>query len=603
MIVSAPLKNSMTRGVLLGKNSSPPAGRIKELSKIHPEFPVLSRGLLKILKWMAEYYIAPEGVVLKYTVPAEIFSGTKARKKKGNSSPGVPDFPADIPRSDLSAILASADSRKYGAFLMHAPSTAYEYSMVAALLGAAKNVIVLLPEVAHADFLHRALQNTFQERICLLHGEMPKGKRSENMEGIASGKHDIVIGTRPALFAPLRDLSLLIVLHEHSDSYKIDEGFRYHIRDVAVMRGFLEKCTVLLSSATPSVNSYSNALSKKYTLIKTPPQEKRPRVMTVDMRFEKKIGPNISKSVYEMARSRVRQGKKIMFVTGRRGYSTLILCNECGQSEDCPVCRIPLVMHNKKKILKCHYCGRTQAVPIQCGRCRSTHLELLGSGAQRIQESFEGLLGVPVFRFDSDAITKKSQISEMRDIIAGDGATVIVGTKMLTKHLSLRDKFSLAVVLNGDAFMNFPDFRSVEKTFMELSSLLELVELGGELVVQTRFPQKALFRYVREGDYLSFVRDELEMRKSLLYPPYSKLLQIRFASNGEFADRISKTLNTFGRAIEVLGPAVIKNRKGADEFSFLLRAKDRNLLKHAAQAVISNHGNIKGVKIFVEVDP
>lgn len=603
MIVSAPLKNKITKGILLGRSISTPPGRIKELCEIPGASPVLSRGMLKLIRWMADYYLAPEGVVLRYTVPAEIFFRTKKRKKAGGFSGGDPISLPDISRSEISSLTEAISSNRYRTFLMHAPSRVYEYSAVAALLGSTKNVIVLLPEVSHADFLYGALQSLFKERTCLFHGAVPKGRRSEYMEGIVAGKYDIVIGTRPALFAPLKNISLLVVLHEHSDSYKLDEGFRYHMRDVAVMRGFLEKCTVLLSSITPSVTSYFNALSGKYTLLTPASREKRPRVKIVDMRFEKKAGTNISKTVYEMARRRVREEKKIMFVINRRGYSTLVLCSECGHAENCTLCNVPLVMHNKEKVLRCHYCGQERKVPAQCGKCGSFKLELLGSGAQRVQEDIEGLMGVPVLRFDSDAVEKRSQIGQMRGLISGEGARVIVGTKMMVKHLGISDKFSMAAVLNGDASLNLPDFRASERTYMELSSVLQLVESDGEMIIQTRFPEKTLFKHLKEGDYLSFVKDELELRKSLLYPPYNKMVQIRVTGTAEVADRITKTLGAVSRHIEVLGPAATKDKKGADEFSFLLRSGDRNLLKTAAQTFMKIYGNIAGTKILADVDP
>jgi primosomal protein N' (replication factor Y) len=602
MIVSAPLKSKITKGVLLGESSSPPPGRIKELTEISGDSPALGTGILKLLGWMADYYLAPAGVVLKYTVPAEIFSRTRPRKKGGESGAKVRAVIADIPRTDVSLITESLSTRRYHTFLIHAPSSVYEYSAASLLLGSTRNVVVLLPEVAHADFLFRALRSPLRERACLLHGEMPKGRRSENMEGIASGKYDIVIGTRPALFTPLKDISLLLVLHEHSDSYRLDEGFRYQLRDVAVMRGFLERCTVVLSSSTPSVNSYFNALSNKYTLVSPESREKRPKIRTADMRFEKKAGKNISKTVYDAARKHVREGKKIMFVVNRRGYSTLVLCNECGHTEDCSRCRIPLVMHNKERVLRCRYCGQERNVPDQCSRCGSFKLELLGSGAQRVQEDIENLLGVPVYRFDSDAVRKRAEIRKMRGRLEGEGAKVVVGTKMMTKHLGISETFSMAAVLGSDATMNLPDFRADERAFMELSSILELVGSGGELIIQTRFPEKSLFRRLKEGDYLTFVKEELALRKALLYPPYRKLMQIRVSGTKEVADRIAKTLNAVGGPIEVLGPAVVKNKKGIDEFSFLLRAEDRNLLKNAARAVIRSCGGGKGAKIFIDVD-
>jgi primosomal protein N' (replication factor Y) len=602
MIVTAPLKSKITKGVLLRESSSPPPGRIRELSEISSDSPVLSRGMLKLLMWMADYYLAPAGVVLKYTVPAEIFSRTNPRRKRGETGKEPRGVIADIPPSDISRVMESLSARRYRTFLIHAPSSRYEYAAASLILGSAGNTVVLVPEVAHAEFFYGALRSPLRERACILHGEMPKGRRGENMEGIVSGHYNIVIGTRPALFAPLKDISLLLVLHEHSDSYKLDEGFRYHLRDVAVMRGFLERCTVVLSSSTPSVNSYFNALSKKYTLVCPESREKRPRIRTVDMRFEKKAGRNISKTVFDAAAKHVREGKKIMFVVNRRGYSTLILCSECGHAEECSRCRIPLVMHNKKRVLKCRYCGQERNVPDRCGKCGSFKLELLGSGAERVQEDIENLLGVPVCRFDSDAVRRRSQISEIRARLAEEGTKVLVGTKMMTRHLGISETFSMAAVLGGDAAMNLPDFRADERAFRELSSIRELVEPGGELIIQTGFPEKALFRRFKEGDYLTFVKEELALRKALHYPPYRKLLQIRLRGPKEVADRIVKTLSAAAGPVEVMGPAVVKNKKGIDEFSFLLRAEDRNLLKDAAQAAIRSCGSSKGTKIFIDVD-
>ncbi len=605
MIVSAPIKNRLAKGILLPDRPLPPSGKVKELAGICSDAAVIGKGMLRLLRWMSDYYLAPEGVVLKQTLPQEIFSRTgQGKAKKATRAAGHFRFD-DIDDADIAPLLEASGSGRYGTFLLHSPSWMYEYSAVAALMRKGlKNVLVILPEVAQAEFLYAALGTVFGERACLLHGGVAKGRRSEYIEGIIAGKYDIVVGTRSALFAPLKNISLIFVLHEHSGSYKLEEGIRYHVRDVAVMRGFLEKTSVLLSSATPSIDSYFNALSGKYSLIRPGTEVKRPRVRVIDMRFGKPVRPNISKEVFTASRERIRTGRKMIFVVNRRGYSTLLLCRECGRAVNCAHCAIPLVLHKGEGVLKCHYCGRAHTPPERCDRCGSHHLELLGSGTQRVQENIEELLGVETIRFDSDTLKRNSEIEEVLGNISAGPAHIVIGTKMMTKRLGRSEKFSAAAVLGTDSSLNLPDFRAAEKTYMELSSIVELVEPGGEVLIQTRFPQNGLFRHLREGDYRSFVMEELPVRKELLYPPYSKLLTIS-CSGEKLADGIARNIAAMDRGIEVLGPVASKVRRNG-EFSILLKSPDRKALREAARKTIEKFGKSargKAPKIVIDVDP
>jgi primosomal protein N' (replication factor Y) len=601
MVVSAPIKNRLSKGIVVCENPSPPPGTIKDIAGVHGDDPAVGKGLLKLLDWMADYYLAPGGVVLKQTLPKELFARAKAGKtKKKTGGCVVSDF-VDIPDSDIAALREAAGRRRYATFLLHAPSWLYEYSIVPALIrSGVGNVIVILPEVTQADFLYFALRAIFGERLCLFHGGMAKGKRSECIEGIISEKHDIVIGTRSALFAPMKTVSMIIVLHEHSGSYKLDEGLRYQVRDVAVMRGFLEKSAVVLSSITPSVDSYSNALSDKYILLRPKVEVRRPKVRVVDMRFEKPVRANISKAVFVTARERLRAGRKMIFVVNRKGYATLLLCRDCGRLEDCGQCAIPLVHHKDEGVLRCHYCGAVHPLPERCHRCGGHHLELLGSGTQRVQEDIEELLGVKTVRFDSDRLKRESEIKDVLADIAAGSSNIVIGTKMMTRRLGRTEKFSAAAVLNIDSLLNFPDFRASEKAYLELSSILELVEPSGEMLVQTRVSGNALLRHFRTGDYLSFVRDELSVRKELRYPPYAKLLSIR-CSGERLAGDIVKTVSGRGRDIEVLGPAASKERQG--DYVILLKSKDRKTLRTAAREVLGKYEGGKTRRVVIDVDP
>ncbi len=605
MIVSAPLRNRLAKGVIVKQNAAPPSQPAREFAAPDGDSPTLGRNLMRLLAWMSEYYLASSGSVLQQTVPKELFISTKARPRvrKGGPSGEAVVF-CDIPGEDVQQILTLTTEKKYRTFLVHAPSLSYEYSMIAALIrSSVKNALVILPEIARADAIYSSLREVLGERVCLLHSDIAKGRRSEAIEGILSGKHDVVVGTRAALFAPMKSVSLIAVLQEHSASYKLEEGIRYNIRDVAVMRGFLEKAPVVLSSVTPSTDSYYNALTRKYGLLSPPPPTKRPRITVVDMRYVKKIRPGISKEVFDAARSRIRSGKRIMFVINRRGYSTLLLCAECGHRETCENCEIPLVMHKDEKALKCHYCGSVRALPTCCPRCGSVRIELLGAGTQKMQEELEGLFGIETIRFDSDEVKKKTGTSALLERLSEDHATLIVGTKMMTKRIGRTGEFSMAAVLNTDVSLNFPDFRASEKSYMELSAIAGLIEPGGHVMIQTRLPQSGLYKYLKSGDYASFMKEELAARKELFYPPYSRLINITVTGNNNLSGPIIRKIKNPDMDIEVLGPTFSRNKKGVDQFSVLLKSAGRKALNEAARGVLEKYGDVRGIKIVIDVDP
>lgn len=603
MVIEAPLKNKLTRGIVLNKNTSPPPGPLKELQIISGGPVIVGKAMLKLIRWMSDYYMAPEGLVLKQTLPREIFIKTRAGKNTKEVDEKISIDFLEVKEEDMLDVKEAIGAHRYAGLLLHAPSLLYEYSMLFRLLGTVRNVIVLLPDIYQANLLYSAFKELCGERICLLHGEISRGRRSEYIEGLLSGRCDIVIGTRSALFAPMKKISLIMVLNEHSRSYKIEEGIRYNIRDVAVMRGFIEKAAVLLSSISPSIDSYFNAMTDKYRLVKPHLDIKRPLIRIVDMRFEKKIRPDLSKTVYDAAKKHIKKNNKVMFVINRRGYSSVLFCHECGHIEKCRSCDVPLVIYKNDNILKCHYCSRTRPVSDKCGRCGSHNFELLGSGTQRVQEHIEELFEIPTMRFDSDNVRKKSEKDELTRLIAGHFSKVLIGTKMMTGRITVTDKYSMAAVLNGDLSLNLPDFRAMEKSYQDLSSIIDMAEPDGEVLIQTRFPDSALFRHLRYNDYASFAKEELSTRRGLNYPPYAKFLNIIFSGPPERSEKISKIIRDADPNIELLGPIISRNKKGIEEFSIIIKSADRKTLNNAARMVIKSFDNSRKLQIKIDVDP
>jgi primosomal protein N' (replication factor Y) len=285
----------------------------------------------------------------------------------------------------------------------------------------------------------------------------------------------------------------------------------------------------------------------------------------------------------------------------RRGYSTVLQCLDCGHREECPHCGVPLVFHKQDMSLKCHYCGYIFAyVTESCSVCKGFNIQLSGAGTQRVKEDIEKLIGMKTLRFDSDQVRKGSKREGFVSSLLKNDYSIIVGTKLMTRRLSVPEKFSMAVILNTDQFLNIPDFRSAEKAFQEISNIADKIEPHGELFVQTRMPQNYFYRYLKNYDYMSFLNEEMLRRKSLSYPPYSKLLLLILISKRDLLKEVSEGLKKINKDIEILGP-LISERKGKKEMKIVLRSSSYEKLHSEARNFIQSFKDKREIK--VDVDP
>jgi primosomal protein N' (replication factor Y) (superfamily II helicase) len=608
MMVSAPLKNSITKGIVAGKAVSIPK-QMKDIKQIHGGVPVFSTALLTLLKWMSEYYIAKQGLVLKNMLPKEAFVPVKQRK-----SPTFSDAEGEWQKYDVQDISAVDDSsadevrksverKTYRTFLLHGLSLSHEYSFLTTAIEGAANVIILVPEVTMVDDLYCLLNKRFGERVCLFHSELSKGRRSDSIERILSGRSDIVLGTRSAVFAPLKTVSMIAVVEEHSSSYKQEKSPCYHARDVAVMRGYTEKATVLLSSVCPSIDSFSNAKSGKYTLLGRGNGRKKPKVRIIDMRYGKLLRPYLSKAVVDASARHSRNEGQILFVINRRGYATCLQCMDCSYIEECPACKIPLVFHKQDMSVKCHYCGYAlSTIPERCPKCKSYHLQLHGAGTQRIQEDLEKLTGLQTIRFDSDKAKKQSEVKRLVGDSLMDENRILIGTKLMAKRLGA-GLFSMAAVLNTDLLLNLPDFRAAEKAYQEIASIIDKIEPDGEIFIQTRMPQNYLYTCLKNDDYALFFKEEMQRRQALNYPPYARLLLMRFLGKKDMSKELQKVIQKIKQDLEILGPYSSKDKKGASEIRLLLRSPVRGKLQSTAKSIMEAFKGSKDVDIRIDVDP
>ena len=281
----------------------------------------------------------------------------------------------------------------------------------------------------------------------------------------------------------------------------------------------------------------------------------------------------------------------------------MLHCAECGNTERCAGCGIPLVLHRDGNTMQCHYCSSSMAVPETCNKCRSPRLELLGAGTQKIEEDMRELFGVGTVRFDSDKITRKTTERDMLAHASKDVTRMLVGTKILTRILGGTAQFGLAAILNPDISLNKPDFRAREKAFQEIVAVRDLVRPSGEMLLQTRLPHDPLFKYLRDDDFQAFAAEELSLRKALHFPPYSKMMDIVISGNGILSEKAVQVITLSSREIEILGPTERMTKKGRTEYSILMKHPKRKVLHAAARLLLEKIGHIKDAEIRIDVDP
>ncbi|MCX6134743.1 MAG: primosomal protein N' [Ignavibacteriales bacterium] len=512
-----------------------------------------------------------------------------------------------------------------------------------------KNAIVLVPEISLTPQTVRRFKSHFGADVAVMHSQMSVGERYDAWRLAHEGRIRVVIGPRSAIFAPLKNIGLIVVDEEHEASYKqYDSMPRYHARDVAIVRASINKAVVVLGSATPSAESYHNAISEKYELLSLPERvdnAQLPTIEIVDMakerqrRYEEfkkerkekgtwttKLGPapSISLLLKGQIDERLKKGEGTILLQNRRGFSHVVECFECGFVERCDHCDVTLTFHATKKHLRCHYCGFVKAPPAVCPKCHGTEIRHHAFGTQQIHEELGTLFpDARVLRMDLDTTGRKGAHDRLLTQFGNGEADILLGTQMVAKGLDF-PRVTLVGVISADTQMLLPDFRSSERTFQLLTQVAGRAgrsKLSGEVIIQTLQPSHYSLRYAAVHDFAGFLREELAYRKELDYPPFSRLVLIEFKGEqeGEVAQQVKKIAGLLqgkaGAHYTVLGPAdaaipkiknqyrkhiVIKNFKSTDPSGSYLRA----VLLHAREFHnTSPLGKNRKVHMTIDVDP
>ncbi|RPI02199.1 MAG: primosomal protein N' [Calditrichaeota bacterium] len=533
----------------------------------------------------------------------------------------------------LDAIKTSQDTHRFDTILLHGVTgsgkTQVYIDAIDYALGQGKSAIVLVPEIALTPQTVRRFRAHFAEKVAVFHSRMSPGERYDSWRKTWEGKHKIVIGPRSAIFSPLKNIGLIIVDEEHEPSYKQgDITPRYHGRDIAVVRGQVENAVVVLGSATPSLESYFNALVGKYQLLLLPARIDdipMPQVQLVDMRHEPKVEGRTDPLIFSRALrhkidEKLSNSEQVILFLNRRGFATMYKCHSCGHLEKCNNCEITMTYHLRGHLLKCHYCGHTRRAPEVCPECRGVDVLLKGIGTQRVEEELNLLFpGVKALRMDMDTTKGRMAHDRVLGKFGSGEYSILLGTQMVAKGLDFPN-VTLVGVINADTELLLPDFRSAERTFQLLTQVAGRAgrkDKLGEVIIQTFSPDHYSLQCAREHDYARFFKAELFDRRGLLYPPYSRLINVMFKGIDEkrviaVAEQLSKLLPRT-ETYRVLGPTQAQLSKIQNNYRWqmLIMSDKQNdaggremkqALRDALEAFKSKHHSTK-VQISVDVDP
>ena len=489
-------------------------------------------------------------------------------------------------------------------------------NLTAAALAEGRQVLVLVPEIALTAQIVKRYQSWFKGNIAVVHSKLSASERADVFYKIRTGEAQILIGVRSAVFAPFSNLGLVIIDEEHDQSYKQEERPCYHAREVALHRAAYFGVPVVLGSATPSIESYYDAIMKRYThlrLMGRPNGQPLPKVQIVDMRKElqEKNFSVLSRALQQELVRTAAAGEQAIVLLNRRGYSTFVMCRDCGETITCPHCAVALVYHEAGKSMRCHYCGNTMPIPDECPKCHSKRIKFFGTGTQKAQEQIAALPEVKVLRMDQDSTLRKFAHEEILSAFGSGKYNVLIGTQMVAKGHDIPN-VTLVGVLSADSALNMPDFRASERAFSLLTQAAGRAGRGykpGHVILQVYDADNRTVQLAAAQDYDTFAQEELERRRELNYPPYAAFLKITVWDKDEArANATAQELADFLQGVakdrdgaEVYGPfaGIIGKVRDLYRVNVLVKSAEIGIFKQALWD--SPYRDMKNV--YFDVDP
>ncbi len=525
----------------------------------------------------------------------------------------------------LSEILKGIHSNRFSPFLIYGVTgsgkTEIYLRAIEEVIHQGREAIVLVPEISLTPQLLSRFKDRFGENLSLLHSGLGKGERYDQWRKIWRGEVKIAVGARSAIFAPFKNVGIIVVDEEHDPSYKQEEKLRYHARDLAVVRAKQTEATLLLGSATPSLESFHNAERGKFYLLRLPERIENkplPLVEIVDMRNEKSL---LSERIRAGLQKNIEDKRQSLLFLNRRGFAHFILCPDCGFTVKCPNCSVTLTYHLRDRSLQCHYCDYRIKAPGDCPQCEGHRLQAMGTGTERLEQEIRFLFPkAHVSRMDRDTTRQRRSHQQILEGLESGGTDILVGTQMIVKGHDFPNVTFVGVV-SADTSLHFPDFRSSERTFQLLTQVAGRAGRGkvsGSVVIQTFSPDHYSIQRAKDHDFIGFYQEESQFRRALDYPPFSRLINFRLVGNSEKkTTAVSKKMGDmgqsllrkgYGKGLEILGPsaAPFAKMRGKFRWQMLVKGESPKLLHQFARELafrLEGETKGKGVNLDIDVDP
>ncbi len=589
-VVEVFFRNKATHAVVLGfpEKSDVAETKLKAVERVLFAEPLLDEQTFRFLKWTAEYYCHPLGDVMTSALPKQYFKLTDARRKKiealAADDKGLAEMgltASAVPKPVLTDEQAKAVDGVWAETrpvllqgVTGSGKTEVYMAVLEKVLAEGRGAIVLVPEIALTPQLLGRFSSRFPGKVAVLHSDITPKERFVQWERIRKGIARVVVGARSAVFAPLRDIGLIVVDEEHETSYKQEDSLRYHARDLAVVRAKLCGARVVLGSATPSLESYYNSRQGKYAhirLLKRVMERPMPKTTFVDLRVKEAAysyqHPWLSKVLVSKMNQALTNGHQVMLFLNRLGFAHFLFCADCGHTWRCKNCDVALTYYRYPPLLKCHYCAVEIEPPCLCSECQGNSLKELGLGTEQVEASIKEIFPkARTARMDRSVIKTRKDLEDVLNAIVRREVDIVVGTQMIAKGHDFPG-IALVGILVADASLNQPDFRAYERTFQiltQVSGRAGRAEVAGEVVIQTLNPDHPVLQAAAEHRDEDFFRSELAGRERFGFPPFQRLAMIRFQHSNaakveQFAQSVAagvrETVKKHGWQCEVTGPA------------------------------------------------
>ncbi|MFW6366187.1 MAG: replication restart helicase PriA [Spirochaetota bacterium] len=609
MRVRVPFRSrTVTGAVIRCHDDTPDSFGAKPVDSVIDDNPVFDSRLVALSRQIADVYLCSHGEAIHCALPGSA-NGTSRYEKQFQTVPRPFEL-TGRQRLIHESILENLGKVHLLYGVTGSGKTEVYMQLALDTIKCGRSVIFLVPEITLSSQLYRRLDSVFGGMLVVYHSGLSSNQKADHWKRFYNGDARIVVGTRSAVFMQSPDTGLIIIDEEHDPSYKENKTPRYNTRRVALMRSRDENCTVVLGSATPSVESFHAAREGHIVLHRLTERYNNaclPVIETVPMGEE--TSP-LSNRLRSMTVDAVKRGEQAVLMLNRRGYAPIRMCGECKKRMECPDCNVSLSYH-RDGFLKCHYCGFIRQDVSHCQTCGSNRMLLVGSGTQRIEDDIERLFpAFSVFRLDRDSARKKDAVREMIERLEDGSVDIVIGTQMIAKGFDFHG-ITLVGVLMADIGMNLPDFRARERTFsllMQVAGRCGRGEKKGTVIIQTLDPENSVFTFLKNHDYESFYEQECEVRRLLHYPPFSRIVRIIFRGRTErtvsaAADKAGRyfTEALRGEKVDVLGPAPAPFARIASNYRYHI------IIKHGVTMSVRQHiryvqTNFRQSDIYVEID-